>query len=253
MLKRNNLKFEKSNVLQVLVIITSGIIVLLGLIDLITYYAEDSFIKLSWPVGTFLSIGILAFVSALLALKGKSFLGALILLALSVLDNGISFFRELLSGNLDFKSFADFQSLTYFVLATLLIVFLFLDFKKGSKPTLRQINKPNQLILVLISLGYFLFFNQLMFTVFFASILLLLILFAEEVFIPKVIIYYSLTYIFLFIDYFITLNKFPNYEMPVYQWLEILLGIGLLVIAFVSIIKPNFLANKPKQIPLKEE
>lgn len=92
-----------------------------------------------------------------------------------------------------------------------------------------------------------------MFTVFFASILLLLILFAEEVFIPKVIIYYSLTYIFLFIDYFITLNKFPNYEMPVYQWLEILLGIGLLVIAFVSIIKPNFLANKPKQIPLKEE
>lgn len=253
MLKRENLKFEKSNVLQLMIIITAGIIVLFGFVDLIRYYTRSKPITLTSPIGTFLSLLVLAMVSVIIALKGKNFLGALLLLVLKVLNSGVLFIRQILTENLDFETFAGFETLTYFVLAILLIVFIILEVKKGYKPILETFRRPNQFILAVASLVFFLIFRQVMFAVFFSSILLMLVLFDEESFVPQIIVHFSIIYLFSLIDYFIVLNQNPNYEMSLYNGFETVLGIVLLVFAFVSIIKPNFLVTNSVQISVNED
>lgn len=252
MLKREDLKFEKSNVLQLLVLITAGIVVVFGLRDLIRYYTQTNPITLTTPIATFLSLFIMVMVSVFIALKGKSFLGALILLALKVLNSGTLFIRQVINETLDFSSFAGFETLTYFVLATLLIVFLVLELRKGSKPVLETLKRPNQFILVVVSLVFFVLFRQVMFAMFLNSILLMLVLFDEERFVPHIITHFAIVYLFSLIDYFIVLDKNPNYQLPLFTGVETVLGIALLVFAFVSVIKPNFLATNPQQLTTKE-
>lgn len=81
----------------------------------------------------------------------------------------------------------------------------------------------------------------------------MLVLFDEERFIPHIVVHFAIVSVFSLIDYFIVLNKNPNYELPIYNGVQTILGILILVIAIVSIIKPNFLATNPTQLTTKKD
>jgi hypothetical protein len=233
-------KIQKpQDILSIGVMIAVMVYALFALLDVLFYYFGDTVIKQTFMIGGLLSAALLSFVVIFTLSKGKTLLGATFFILTLLIERGLSFIRTLIDGTISLSTFAGFYHFVVFAIFVFLVIVIVTLLR-------REIPKLNfkylrNFLLPLIALAYYLLFVSFSGSLAFVLPIILLVFFDEEKFIPWYLtarFVFSVTNIF---DYFIIKNTIPSYTQSFSTWLQNILGVGILVLAIISMFKPNLL------------
>lgn len=248
MIRKADINLKKNNPLTIINLVAIAVIFVFAIIDFIFGLQSLSDGKLffgSYALSMFLTMIVYLVIATLMTLKGKSVGSSVFLLITLVLDQGKGFFTMLANNSLNFGAFYAYQLLIYLAIAVLFIVFICLEVKEQKLPHPAFV-KPRMLVYALI-LGGIIFAVNITFTLLYVAFLfLLLAYFDEEELLPLVGLSYALIAPFTFVHLFIRIAD--GATVTLYQFMNALLLLGLLVITIIVMIKPDIFTLKPKKV-----
>lgn len=243
------MKNKKIGLMWIAVLIGAGLLVLFELIDMINTYSNGGRIFWVTPLGDFLMLTIWVLGALYFLLKGKTLLAASMIGLRYLVDRGLNFVTNLLGNALNLDTVAGFGSLLLFAALIFMGVSYIIERDKLEGPQFACPVKTPYFILILTFVFFTLIFDGAVTGVFMIVLLLLIVSFGEEKYLPLVIASITMANFFNLIDLFIGLAN--DLRAGSLWWFNFILGTLVFVFAIVSYFIPDPVNKGVKKVKEK--
>lgn len=239
---------KKIGLTSIAVIVAVGVLVLFQLLSMIDGYSNSRGGTFSvLPIGNFVVVATWGGLALLFVLKGKPFLGAIVIAFSFLIDRGASFIRALFNNTIDFSTTPGFSSLLILGALVFLVVAVVLERKQIGHIGKACIFNTPYLILILSYVGFRLLFGSVAVTVYAIVVLFIVAAFEEHKFIPLVIAAFTILQPFLLIENIIVASN-NNVTAGASTWMANIIGTLILAFAIISFFIPNLTQKQDKPV-----